>query len=279
LDDLDVDAAPHRSTVDDLELEDSELGEDVHAAQQRSTVDSLGEDVDAALHGSTVDALELDDSELGDWEVDDVVPSPLSAIGPPPIPGPAGNIQSLLPVDSHTLLDHTPLNGSGLHSTFRVSAAWTTICYELDELRLSGEYDIRTTIGDVRAAQAFMPSFSLGAHSPSIAVFRCLPEKPYLAVRILELELGCLNDGADLSCTVEDETGSMEGTVDARVLHEYGSRIQRGTCLVLCNPPIFPVAAWSHHLIIHLRSLALLRSPDDPPLEPPSSSIGTQDSA
>ena len=117
--------------------------------------------------------------------------------------------------------------------------------------------------------QGSSPFFELGSRSPSIAVIELPPEKPFLVVRLQEL--GCLEAGADLWCTVEDETGSMEATIHANVLHEYVGRIQVGTCMALFRPALFPVAAWCHNIIIHPSCLTLVRSPLDPPASAPPS--------
>ena len=78
-----------------------------------------------------------------------------------------------------------------------------------------------------------------------------------------------VNEDGDMLCEVEDETGRLEATVSADVLHEHSGRVLVGSCLALHQPPFpgglfFPIAAWSHHLLITMRGLVLLHCPHDP---------------
>ena len=159
-----------------------------------------------------------------------------------------------------------------------LSAAWTNVIYELDDLRRPGEFHTRTTIAELRAAQGRMQPFEYGQRAGVICTLQCPPERRHLAFQIVEIEATSEQVG-DVPCTVADETGSMEATITEVMLNEHGPRIKRGTCMVLDDPCFFPLAAWSHHLIIHQRSLVLLRADSDLPPSAPASQLSAQSSS
>ena len=167
----------------------------------------------------------------------------------------------------HTLRDSQP-GGVGQAGPFMSSKAWLFIMYDLDELRTAGEFEIRTTIGELRAAQAAMPYFEIGARSSAISVLRVHEKRPYMVARIIHLEAG--QPGLDVVAVVEDETGQMNATIDVRAVQQHGTRIQVGTCVILRSPPLFAVAAWDHHIVMHHRCITVLRTETDAPPPAPS---------
>ena len=91
-----------------------------------------------------------------------------------------------------------------------------------------------------------------------------------MVARIIHLEAG--QPGLDVVAVVEDETGQMNATIDARAVQTHGTRIQVGTCVILRSPPLFPVAAWDHHIVMHHRCITVLRTETDAPPPAPSPS-------
>ena len=183
---------------------------------------------------------------------------------PVPIPGPAGQLFS---VTSNG--DEESCTASASHPAapaFSVSPAWQCLMYDLDmEMRRqhAQTFDARTLIRELWEAQAGAPPFELGTHTATahIAVLRLPDDRPYLAVRICEVL--DVTDAGDMLCRVEDESGCMEATVSASIMREQNAGMRVGTCLALKQPLwpgglFFPVAAWSHHLMITAKSLIAL---------------------
>ena len=196
------------------------------------------------------------------------------------LPGPAGALVTT--ADNGECEEVPPYTGDVAalvhHQTFQITPAWEYLTYELDILRTPQQFDIRTVVSEIRQAQAQMPFFELGHRGGAYAtsLIRLPPERPFLALRICEI-VTSTEDG-NMLCEVEDETGKLEATISAEVLREYSERVQVGTCLAVKQPPMpgglfFPICAWSHHLIVTMRGLVLLRGPHDPPPPPPQSPL------
>ena len=160
---------------------------------------------------------------------------------------------------------------------FTPSAAWTTLMYELDEIkrREGYGYDSRMTLRDLQNAwhaSIGERSFWLGGGgSVQVPLYRDIypHSKPHVVIRLLTLETS-ISEDSNAFCTVEDETSSMEATLDYRLIREQGTRLGPGTCLILFQPALFPESSWNLNLIIHPSRVAKIRSPTDSPPPLPS---------
>ena len=160
---------------------------------------------------NSIDALEIDDEDEDDFNsfaLHHVVQAPRSVVEQTHTslsasePSSSAAALALSRPTSAVLSSAThPHRLVPLHSHSTNSLAWVHFMYEVDELRTPLEFDIRTTVSDLHAAQQGSPFFSCGSRPSVFSLLQCPHDKPFLAVCIVSLDREAAVDAfSDLPC-------------------------------------------------------------------------------
>ena len=166
------------------------------------------------------------------------------------IPGPAGALETNGVLDvtasgTQAWLPTQQMRDKPLHYWHR-TAAWIELETASDEAS-QGFMEVRSKLVDVIRIASTGP--------PPVP-----PRVPVLCVLIKAIGTK-ESSGDDVLVTLADETGEMNGTLHGAIFNEQPGLLVSGAAMALKDVPVFSLAPYSHHLIIHPNSVVRVVAP------------------